>query len=262
MPKQSLVCRACGKTFEADDSLSHAFCVYCGQENALSPRNGEPSADLWKLPTDPAARRAQLEQVAESGSAQAGLARDRLLFWFARFDPVGHREARYGDKFIEFISILIFYSRNYPSRSAMKRARKDRDKFLSRPALVKAMAETSHPHMLFLQEFSDAAEIYLKACRDDKHYGSKLFDIVRMKESDIAAKAAEDVAIGMMGYLCQLGLDPQTELLIQALHKVFPTVFTQYPEYVDDLIAQMQTETRAMLYRVLAKDPAQQEDVT
>lgn len=261
MAKRSILCKSCGQSFEVDSKLSRAFCLYCGAENSV-PAQTAPSAavDLLKLSTDPATRKAQLEQLTASSDASAATARDRLLFWAARFERVGRHENRYGDKFVEFISTLIFYSQNYPSRGAMKRARKDRDRFLARPVMLKAMAETTHPKALLLQEFYDAAEIYLKACHDDKHYGSKLFELVKLKEEDIAIKAAEDVAIGMMGYLCQLGMTPQTDLLILALHKAYAAVFTKYPDLLDETISRQPTEIRTMLYHILSIDPSQQEE--
>lgn len=261
MSKRSVVCRSCGQLFEVDSGLSRAFCLYCGSENTVPTLNAAASAvEPLALSADPAARRTQLEQLAAAGGESAAVARDRLLFWNARFEPIGRHELRYGDKFMEFIATLTFYSQNYPSKGAMKRARKDRDKFLSRPGLLKAMAEAARPQEMLLQEFYDTAELYLKACRDDKHYGSRLFDLVKLKEEDVAAKAAEDVAIGMMGYLCSLGMTPQTDLLVQALHQAYPAIFTNFPDLLDEAIARLPTEVRAMLYRVIARVPGQPEE--
>lgn len=261
MIKRSIVCRSCNQTFQADANLSRAFCLYCGAENNIEPQSSANiESNPLNLSTDPATRREQLMQMIAANGGTAALARDRLLFWGARFESIGRRAERYGDKFIEFISLLIFYSQNYSSRSAMKRARKDRDRFFNRPPMQKALHEAIHPQELLLLEFNDAAEIFLRACREDKHYSSRLFALVKMKDNDVATKAAEDIAIGMMGYLCQLGMIPETDQLIRALHRAYPIVFDTYPDLLDETIARQSDEIRAMIYRVLAQDQIHQED--
>jgi hypothetical protein len=263
VPKQTVVCRSCGKAFQVDGDLARAFCLYCGAENKFNP----PTilgldVDLMNLPTDPAERRDSLLRLIAADGESAALARDRYLFWAARFEPIGRQAKRYGDKFIEFISLILFYSQNYPSRSAMKRARKDRDRFLGREALRKALTEAVYPLETLQMEFVDAAELYLRACRDDKHYGSRLFELVKLKEKDVAEKAAEDLAVGIMSYLCQLGMTPETDLLIQALHPAYSVVFPKYAELLDEAIARLPNEINAILYRVLARKPILQEDAT
>jgi len=261
MGKKSMVCRSCGQMFEAESALTRAFCLYCGAENEVPKDQAAwSSSGLSALPADPLSRRALLEQMVAAGGEDAASARERLLFWPARYEAVDRHATRYGDKFIEFISILLFYSQNYPSRGSQKRARKERDKFLSRPALVKAMAESAHPEQALLQEFRDAAEVYLKACRDDKHYGSKLFELVKLKEDDIAAKAAGDVASGVMAYLVQLGMTPQTDLMIQGLHMAWTSVFVKYPDFLDEAIGNLPAEHQAAINRVLSRKPAHQEE--
>lgn len=261
MGKKSIVCRSCGQMFEADSALTRAFCLYCGAENDITSNQSPWSVDsLSALPAEPATRRALLEQLAAAGGADAAAARERLLFWPARYEAVDRHATRYGDKFIEFISILLFYSQNYPSRGSQKRARKERDKFLARPALVKAMAEAVHPEEALLQEFRDAAEVYLKACRDDKHYGSKLFELVKLKEDDVAAKAAGDVASGVMAYLVQLGMTPQTDLMIQGLHMAWTSVFSKFPDFLDEAIGNLPAEHQAAINRVLSRNPSHQEE--
>lgn len=261
MGKKSIVCRSCGQMFEADSALTRAFCLYCGAENEIPKERTAWPADGWStLPADPVTRRALLEQMVAAGGEDAAAARERLLFWPARYEAVDRHATRYGDKFIEFISILLFYSQNYPSRGSQKRARKERDKFLSRPALVKAMADADHPQEMLLQEFRDAAEVYLKACRDDKHYGSKLFELVKLKEDDVAAKAAGDVASGVMAYLVQLGMTPQTDLMILGLHMAWASVFSKFPDFLDEAIGNLPAEHQAAINRVLSKNPAHQEE--
>lgn len=261
MVKKSIACRSCGQIFEADSALSRAYCLYCGAENEVpGDRAAWSSSGLSALPADPITRRALLEQMAAVGGEDAAAARDRLLFWPARYEAVDRHATRYGDKFIEFISILLFYSQNYPSRGSQKRARKERDKFLARPALVKAMAEAVHPQEALLLEFRDAAEVYLKACRDDKHYGSKLFELVKLKEDDVAAKAAGDVASGVMAYLVQLGMTPQTDLMILGLHMAWASVFSKFPDFLDEAIGNLPAEFQSAINRVLSRKPALQEE--
>ncbi len=260
MSKTTIICQSCRKAFDADDTLERAFCVYCGAENHLMPKSAsDSSVSLSALPTDPQLRKKLLEQLAGSSGPEAFEARDRLLFWPARFEAVDRHATRYGDKFVELLTILTYFSANYPSRGSQKRAVKERDRIFSRPALVKAMTEASHPLVSLEEEFFDAAVVYFLACRDDKHYGSKLFDLVRLKDEDIARKAANDVAVNMMGYLCQIGLVPQSEVVIRALHRAWPTVFRQFPDFLDEFIQALPDDIRTTLVRILSQVPLRQE---
>lgn len=260
MAKKTVVCQTCRKAFEADEGLAKAFCLYCGAENRLMADGSVVrDVDLSDLPTDPIERRTFLERLVASGGPEAAQAHDRLLFWPARFEAVDRRATRFGDKFVELLTIMSYFSANYPSRGAMKRAVKERDKILARPALKKAMSEAAHPRKTLQEEFFDAACVYLLACRDDKHYGAKLFDLVRMKEEDIARKASHDVAINMMGYFCQIGLVPETETAIRALHQAWPAVFSHYPDFVDDDLATLPDPIRTAIYRILSTNPDLQE---
>ena len=133
MPLKDVKCRACGKVFQADDKLSRAFCLYCGTENYLNPQISHEEVTPYDLAEDPTTRREQLQRLAVGDGPDAALARDRLLFWAARFERVSRREERYGDKFLELITVILFYSQNYPSAHTMKRARRDVEKFFERP---------------------------------------------------------------------------------------------------------------------------------
>lgn len=258
MPQKDVKCRTCGKVFQADDQLSRAFCLYCGAENHLVPKSAE-DVTPFDLSTDPATRLGQLERLAAEGP-DANVARDRLLFFPARFECVSRKEERYGDKFIELIATILFYSQNYPGRHAMKRARKDVDRFFGRPALKSAEASAENPRRTMLLEFHDAAEIFLRACRDDKHYGSRLFEIVKLKEDEVAEKAARDVAVNIMHYLVQLGMPAQSDLLLMGLHRAWPIIFTRFPALLDDTIAELPDDDRAAIYRVIAKETKPEED--
>ncbi len=260
MSIKNVKCRACGKVFQADDQLNRAFCMYCGTENHLVPLTG--SGSPYDLAEDPITRREQLQHLAAGDGPDAAMARDRLLFWPARFFKVSRREERYGDKFLELITTVLFYSHNYPGTRNMKRARKDVERFFARPELRQALAEAAGPRQALLLEFHDAAEVYLRACRDDRHYGSRLFDIVKLKEEEVAAKAAEDVAVHMMHYLVALGLPEQSDLLVMALHRAWPVIFDKTPGLLDEAIAELPDDIRAAIYRLTAHDTELQEEKT
>lgn len=260
MPLKDVKCRNCGKTFQADDQLSRAFCLYCGTENYLNPLVAHEEVTPFDLATDPVTRREQLQRLAAGDGPDADVARDRLLFWPARFHRVSRKEERYGDKFLELITVILFYSQNYPGTRSMKRARKDIEAFFARPAFRQAMAEAADPRKALLLEFHDTAEVFLIACRDDKHYGSRLFEIVKLKEPEVADKAAQDVAMNIMQYLTQLGLPGQTDLLLMGLHRAWPIVFNAYADRLDEVIAELPDDTRAAIYRIIAHETSRPEE--
>ncbi|NLC84289.1 MAG: hypothetical protein GX749_04335 [Ruminococcaceae bacterium] len=257
MSIKDVKCRNCSKTFQADDEFGRVFCTYCGTENMIIRENTSDS--ITNLPEDPLTRRELLERLAASDSQEKSIIRDRLLFWAARYVKLSRKEERYGDKFLELITTLLFFSHNYGSPRLFKRARKDYDRFFNTPEFQKAMSEAADTQQALRLEFLDAAILYLRSCREDKHYGSRLFDIVRLKDDQIALKAATDIANNIMYYLYQLGMPQHADLLIQALHRGWSTIFMKFPELLNEAIAALPDDGRAAIYRAIASETNNQE---
>ncbi len=258
MPLKDVKCRKCAKTFQADDELGRVFCLYCGTENEIS-RNSDTESYL-DLPENPVSRREQLERLSAGDSPEKVIARDRLILWSARFFRISRKEERYGDKFLELITSILFFSQNYGSPRLYKRARKDYERFFARPEFQQAMAAAIDKLRALQLEFYDAAALYLRSCREDKHYGSRLFDIVKLKEEQVAEKAAVDVANNIMFYLVEIGMPQHADLLIKGLHQAWPIVFAKYPELLDEAIAALPADGRAEIYRAISRDLKNQEE--
>lgn len=111
---------------------------------------------------------------------------------------------------------------------AIKKAQQELDKFFHQKALAKAYEE--NPDALkeaFYEALLDSAKLYQEACRTDHHYGSKLFNLMKMKPEEVAEKAGREVYELLVPALLQMDKVFWRNQMLTAIHLAYQEVFAE-----------------------------------
>lgn len=206
MASHTVTCTACGKSFQAEEGLPHSFCVYCGARQQAQPA---------PLPDEGAARKAALQKLAASPDADEHV-RGALALWGARFVPVGRNGKRMADEFIRLWSTFAVYGRGGRTAQGQRQAQKMVEAFFGRSALRDALQTLENPQQALYRELLDAARLYVRVCLSDRHYGSTMFDLVRLKPEEVAKKLADEMVQMMLLPLLAMPDSPHTRQLMAA----------------------------------------------
>lgn len=236
---QTIICQNCGKTFEAGENIERAFCVYCGAANTIEK---DGSSGQVELP--------DLEGMSEQDRERYRKCREQ--FESVRFKVFNHKTGEKGDTLIGFWSTLMFHGRNSRGFFGIKRARKEVDKFWQHPVIAQAIADAgSLADRLISEQLYDSIKIFFKTCREDRHYGSKLLDMMKLKPEQIADKAAADVC-GLI-YQYWLTLEPirYRDQIFRAAWHAFPISFPDKPDALRERVNAMSDEEYKELRHIL-----------
>ncbi len=180
-------------------------------------------------------------------------ARLRQAFWQARFKKVKHSDSL-ADSFVGLWANLSILGNGSQTVFGKKQTVRDIEKFFKQPQLQEAIQSAGDDAKeLLLAELSDSAEIYLQTCCSDSHYSSMLFGFVKLKDKDIAGKAARDVAYNIIGVLINIGRPAWSDQMIQAMWQKWPGVFPKYPDLLADQISGMDPEISRQILMIVGQ---------
>jgi hypothetical protein len=243
MPDVEIICPSCGQTFVAKASQPRAFCVHCG---TLVDRSAE---------IDPPERPAE---VAAASPKELQYKAAKAAFEAVRFKVLDPKKDLRGDLLIGLWSMLLFHAQNSNTKWSINRARKDIGGFFLDKKWAQALEQAGDQRSrLIASELLDSADVFLKTCRDDSKYGSRLMGVMRMQPQDIARKAANDMLGTVIRYLLKIGEPGESAAIIHAIVMGYPRAFPDYRQLFADEMADTltQDERATVLARVAAIAP-------
>lgn len=141
---------------------------------------------------------------------------------------IDRNKTRRGDRFLSlWIEFKLLAGQGIGKRNA-GRAKKFYEKFFADKELRRILEPVANVDEIMFAQLIDSAEVYMRACKEDRQYGSKLFALMRMKDEEIAVKAANDVYDSIVQLLLILPRDDMRDRLIFAIHHAYQTVFDEY----------------------------------
>jgi len=219
-------CRGCGKIFFVDESLKSAYCTFCGQVNDLIEKDGSVVSVKYD----------ELKKCIEK----------------IRFKEKNKRTDEKADTFIGLWVTVIYHGRNSQGIFSRKRAVKEINRFWKDREIANILDDAQeYAEKLVYEQLYDSALGYYDACKTDRHYGSKLFDIVKLKPDEIAEKTASDIVKYVFRYL--LGFDDimYRDQIIKAAWFSFDPAFPSNGDILAEKIRDLTEEEQNELNKIL-----------
>ncbi|HHU52839.1 MAG TPA: hypothetical protein GXZ43_02000 [Clostridiaceae bacterium] len=145
-----------------------------------------------------------------------------------RFAYIDRKKQRKADLFIGlWLELKISVVQSQSMRSIINQE-KQLNNFFSKQEIITLLEENKQEAQKALYaEILDSALLYQSACLEDRHYGSKFFNLIRLKDDEIAYKAAKEVYNDIISAL--LGMNDYTwrNYMITALHVAYQEVFNK-----------------------------------
>jgi hypothetical protein len=231
MSQVDISCQQCGRVFSADTTLTQAFCVYCGARNPL-----------------PAAEAGTTGAAAAAGSGPISTPEIDAAFAAARYRLVDAKTGQKADLFVGLWTNLLFHGHNSRSRWGVKSAHKEMDQFFNRPELLAAMKLAGDQGVrLLCAQLVDSANSFLGSCRDDRRYGSRLMEMIKLSPEDVARKAAGDVCETILAYLVRLNDLTHRDLIIFSIVMAFPRAFPAYQTIFSEELEKLPIADRQLI---------------
>ncbi len=145
-----------------------------------------------------------------------------------RFKVIKGHPERKADLLIgQWINLKITIGQRNSPRT-IKRAERELNNFFNQKSLREVFAE--NPKALkeaFFEEIKDSARIYQEACLSDRHYGSRLFNLLKMKPEEVAEKAGSEVYEILIPSLLEMQEVFWRNQMIAAIHSAYQEVFAE-----------------------------------
>jgi hypothetical protein len=237
---RKIICQKCGKTFQIDDDVQKAFCVHCGAANELS---GAESGTAG-IPAD---------QTVELDAQQQVLLNEcRQKFESARFKVFNRKTGEKGDTMIGFWSTLLFHGRNSRGFFSMNRARREADKYWQQPVIAQALSDAGDlAEMLVAEQLYDSVKRFYKTCKEDRHYGTKLLDMMKLKPDQIADKVAKEFTGLIFEYWLHFEQVRYRDQIFRAAWHAYPVIFPDYPDLLRERVNNLPVEEYQELRKIL-----------
>jgi hypothetical protein len=179
------------------------------------------------------------------------LARCRQAFWEARYKRGKHGDV-VADTFIWLWMDIIAHGKSH-SISGQKHISRDIEKFFAQPKLSAAMDFSGNFAVdLLLFELTDSAKVYFYACMVDAQYGSWLASLIKLKEKEVAAKAAYEASNYILAALVWIGDQQWVKLTIKAVWTAYPLIFTAYPDLLGEMVHQLDSKVSKKILDIVA----------
>jgi predicted nucleic acid-binding Zn-ribbon protein len=228
---RDITCSNCGRVFQADESVQRAYCVYCGQVNELNISAADDGAS-----------------TPESKQYQDWKDRIEQI----RFQVWNKKTGEKGDTFIGFWSMLMFHGRNSRGFFGLKRAAKEANRFWQKPAIAEVLAEAGdQAEKLIAEQLYDSARAFYQTCRDDRHYGSKMLDMVKLKPEQIADKAAAEVSELIFSYWLHFEPIAYRDHIYRAAWFAYAPSFAEKGNGLAQRVKQLPEDERRQLSEIL-----------
>ncbi len=224
-----ITCAGCGKKFQADEAVERAFCIYCGHANAVTV----------------------IDEQTSNPEQQQYLAWKKAIEE-VRFKIWNKKTGEKGDTFIGFWTMLIFHGRNSKGFFSIKRASKEANKFWQQPGIGEVLAQSGNQaEKLVSEQLYDSARAFYQTCREDRHYGSKMLDMVKLKPEQIADKAAAEVSELIYSYWLKIEPISYRDEIFRAAWFAFAPVFSEKSEALADRVKALPEEERRLLSKII-----------
>lgn len=169
-------------------------------------------------------------------------ARIRQGFWRARYREIKKSE-EFADLFVGMWYDMLLYMMGSHMFGFKRQLQKNLDQFFNEAKLQSAMQAAGPQADLLLEaELTDSARVYYDACRTDKNYGSILFNMIKSKDEDIAAKAAKETARYFLLPLTQIDRPQWSRMMIRSAWTAYQQVFTASAAVLEKQIDQLDPE--------------------
>lgn len=237
---QKIVCQNCDKTFQVDDGVQKAFCVHCGAVNDL---NSDQTA-IEGFPAD---------QAVELTSEQQALLNEcRQKIESVRFKVFNRKTGEKGDTMIGFWSTLLFHGRNSRGYFSLNRARREADKYWQQPAMAQALADAGDlAEILVAEQLYDSVKRFYKTCKEDRHYGTKLLDMMKLKPEQIADKVAKEFCSLIFEYWIHFEQVRYRDQIFRAAWHAYPVSFPENPGLLREKVDELPVEEYQQLRKIL-----------
>lgn len=178
-------------------------------------------------------------------------ARIRQGFWLARYREIKKSE-EFADLFVGMWYNMLLYMMGSHMFGFKRQLQKNLDQFFNE-ARLKTAVQAAGPQAdsLLEAELTDSARVYYDACRTDKNYGSILFNMIKSKDEDIAAKAAKETAQYFLLPLTQIDRPQWSRMMIRAAWTAYQQVFTENTAMLEKQIDQLDPEAVRQIRQVL-----------
>ena len=145
-----------------------------------------------------------------------------------RFKYVDRKKQRKADLLMGLWLELKISVTQSQSKRMIVRLEKSINKFFSQKEILTMLEEdTLAVQKALYAEILDSALIYQKANLEDRHYGSKFLNFVKMKDDEIAYKAAREVYQVIIPALMRMSDQIWRNQMITALHVAHQEIFAQ-----------------------------------
>ncbi len=146
-----------------------------------------------------------------------------------RYKYLGKKQANKADLMVGLWLNLKLLTSQRLSQRQIKKQEKEIAKFFDQEPLQKLLeAEPELGREAIYQEILDSARIYQEACRTDPHYGSKLFNLVKLKDDELADKAGQEVYRQIIKPLLMMDQSFWRDQMVCALHQAYQEVFKDH----------------------------------
>ena len=224
-------CAGCGKNFQADEKVERAYCLYCGHANMIG------AAVVNDQTVDP-----DQERYLEWKKAIENV---RFKIW-------NKKTGEKGDTFIGFWSMLIFHGRNSRGFFGLKRASREANKFWQQSVIGDVLIEAGdQAKKLISEQLYDSARAFYQTCREDRHYGSKMLDMVKLKPEQIADKAAAEVSEQIFSYWLKFEPISYRDEIFRAAWFAFSSVFTEKSDALAERVSRLPADERRLLSEII-----------
>ncbi len=177
-----------------------------------------------------------------SSEADRQAAKVRQAFWQARY-PRGAADETPYDAFLAMWYNLILTTTPRRLMLPKRMIRREIEKFFSRPVVLAALTVAGpQAEATMAAELLASASFYLELCKTDKNYTSSFFNLIKSKDNQVAAKAAGDVADGILRPLVAIDHMPWRDTMVRAAHSAYRQVFPDFTATLDERIAQLKPE--------------------
>lgn len=223
-------CAGCGRSFQADESVERAYCIYCGHANEIAA--GKIDQEI-----DPAKKRYnewknEIENI--------------------RFKVWNKKTGEKGDTFVGFWTMLIFHGRNSKGFFGIRRAIREANRFWQQPEIGSILNRAENQStQLVSEQLYDSVRAFYQTCREDRHYGSKMLDMVKLKPEQIADKAAADVCDNIFSYWLKIEPISYRDEIFRSAWFAFAPVFLEKSDALAQRVAILPEDERALLSKII-----------
>ncbi len=111
-----------------------------------------------------------------------------------RYKTIDKKADRKADLFVgQWLNLKVGVTQNSSLR-ILKREQKNLNKFFTQKGIQTLLDENRElSEQVIFENILDSARIYQNACATDPNYGSKLFNLMKMKSDEVANKAGDEV---------------------------------------------------------------------